>query len=68
MENSSEIPAHGINRSVKLFLQPIKLHEISIMLRSWNYIKDIQIFVMSMTFISSSEVKIYIGHEWRSHE
>ena len=37
MENSSEIPAHGIYLSVKLFLQPIKLLEISIMMRSWNY-------------------------------
>ena len=36
-ENSSEIHAHGIYRSVKLFLQPIKLREISIMMRSWNY-------------------------------
>ena len=36
-ENSSEIPAHGSYRSVKLFLQPIKLFEISIMIRSWNY-------------------------------
>ena len=38
-ENSSEIPARGIYRSVKLFLQPIKLREISIMMRSWNYKK-----------------------------
>ena len=36
-ENSSEIPAHRIYQSVKLFLQPIKLREISIMMRSWNY-------------------------------
>ena len=36
-ENSSEIPAHGIYRSVKRFLQPIKLREISIILRRWNY-------------------------------
>ena len=36
-ENSPEIPAHGIYKSVKLFLQPVKLLEISIMLRSWNY-------------------------------
>ena len=38
-ENSSKIPAHGIYRSVKLFLQPIKLHEISILMRNWNYRK-----------------------------
>ena len=36
-ENSSEIPAHGIYRSLNLFLQPIKLREISIMMKSWNY-------------------------------
>ena len=36
-EHISKIPAHGISRSVKLFLQPIKLHEINIMIRSWNY-------------------------------
>ena len=30
MEKSSESPALGIYRSVKLFLQPIKLCEISI--------------------------------------
>ena len=36
-EASSEIPVLGIYRSVKLFLQPIKLHEISIMMRTWNY-------------------------------
>ena len=36
-ENSSEIPAHGIYRSVELFLQPIKLRGISIMMKSWNY-------------------------------
>ena len=35
-ENSCEIPAHGIYRSVKLFLQPIKLRELSIMMKSWN--------------------------------
>ena len=35
--NSSEIPVHGIHRSVKLFLQPVKLREISIMMSSWNY-------------------------------
>ena len=35
-DNSSDIYAHGIYRSVKDFLQPIKLHEISIMMRSWN--------------------------------
>ena len=34
-----EIPA-GIYRSVKFFFQPIKLHEISIMMRSWmRYMK-----------------------------
>ena len=33
-ENSSEIHAHGIYRSVKLFLQSTKLLEISIMTRS----------------------------------
>ena len=33
-ENSSEIPAHGSYRSVKLFLQPVKL---SITMRSWNH-------------------------------
>ena len=31
----SEIPIHGICRSV--FLQPIKLLKISIAMRSWNY-------------------------------
>ena len=36
-ENSSEIAAHGTLRSVKQFLQPIKLREISILMRSWNY-------------------------------
>ena len=36
-ESSSEIPAHGIYRSVKLFLQPITLREINIMMKSWNY-------------------------------
>ena len=36
-ENSSEIHTHGIYRSVKLFLQPIKLRKISVMMRSWNY-------------------------------
>ena len=29
-------------------------------------IEDTQVFVMNMTFISSSEVKKYIFHEWRS--
>ena len=29
------------------------------------YIEDVQICVMNMTFISSSEVKKYIFHEWR---
>ena len=37
-ENDSEIPAHGIYRNVKRFLQPFKLREISIMIRSWNYL------------------------------
>ena len=32
------IPAHGIYRSVKLFLQPIKLREIRIVMRSRNYL------------------------------
>ena len=36
-KNSSEILAHGIFRNVKHFLQPIKLREISTMLKSWNY-------------------------------
>ena len=36
-ENIYEIPAGGINRSVKLFLLPIKLDQISIMMGSWNY-------------------------------
>ena len=36
-ENSSRISAHGIYWSGKLFLQPIELHEISIMTNSWNY-------------------------------
>ena len=36
-DNSSETPAHGLYRSVKLFLQPIKLREISIMMKRWNY-------------------------------
>ena len=31
-------------------------------------LEDIHIFVTSMTFISSGEVKKYIFHEWRSHE
>ena len=38
-ENTSENPAYGIYRSVKLFLQPVKLLEISIMMRSYNYFK-----------------------------
>ena len=38
-KNSSEILAHRIYRSVKLFLQPDKLHEVTIMMRSWNYIR-----------------------------
>ena len=36
-DNSSEIHAHGIYRSVKRFLQPAKLLEISIIMRSWKY-------------------------------
>ena len=36
-ENSSEIPALGIYRSVKLFLQPIKWLEMSTIMRSCNY-------------------------------
>ena len=32
--NSSKIHAHGIYRSVKLFIQPIKILEIGIMMRS----------------------------------
>ena len=36
-ENSSEIPADGFCRSLKLFLRPIKLCEISKMMRSWNF-------------------------------
>ena len=41
-ENSFGIPVHGIYRSVKLFLQPIKWLEISITLRSWNYMFILQ--------------------------
>ena len=36
-EPAEGIPAHGIYRSVKLFLHPIKFRETSIMMRSWNY-------------------------------
>ena len=52
-ENSSEIPAHE-NRSVKRFLQPIKLHEISIMMRSWNY------YIMTSNFRQSNWESRYI--------
>ena len=38
-ETSSEIHTHGIYWGVKLFLQPIKLLEISITM-SWNYITN----------------------------
>ena len=38
-EISSEIPAHEIYRNVNLFLQPVKLLEISLMMRNWNYLK-----------------------------
>ena len=38
-ESSSDITAHGIYRSVKRLLQPIKLREISIKMKSWNYIR-----------------------------
>ena len=41
-ENSSGIPVYGIYWSVKLFLQPIKWLEISITLRSWNYMYILQ--------------------------
>ena len=46
LENSSKIPAHGIYRSVKLFLLPIKLREISIMMRNCDYndIKTVGMF------------------------
>ena len=37
-KNSPKIHPQGIYRSVNLFLQPIKLREISIKMRSWNYI------------------------------
>ena len=47
-ENCSEISTHGIYRSVKPFLQPIKSREISIMLKSWNYI-----FIKHMSIGSS---------------
>ena len=33
-----------------------------------NYIEDIQMFGVNMTFISSSEVKKCIFHECRRHE
>ena len=53
-ENSSEISAQGIYQSVKLFLQPIKLHKISIMMR-WNY-KELVIFHhASIYFVEMSE-------------
>ena len=37
-------------------------------LRYDGYMEDIQIFVMIMTFISSSEVKKYVFHEWQIYE
>ena len=37
-KKSSEITAFEIYRGVKRFLEPIKLREISIMLRSRNYL------------------------------
>ena len=33
-----------------------------------QYIKDIQMFLLNMAFILSSEVEIFIFHEWQSHE
>ena len=41
-ENGSGIPAYGIYGSVKRFLQPVKVLEISIMERSWNYFVSVQ--------------------------
>ena len=32
-----ENSAHGKYQSIKRFLHPVKLYEISIMMRSWNY-------------------------------
>ena len=36
-------------RSVNLFLQPIKLHEISIMMRNWNY-DIIQLYLFTQLY------------------
>ena len=47
--NSYETPAHGIYRSVKRFLLPIKLDEITIMMRSWNIIIEELEYYHSLT-------------------
>ena len=44
-EYSSEIHAHGIYQCVKFFLQPFRLLEISIMMRSSNYLANYKLFV-----------------------
>ena len=70
-EHSSKIPAHGIYRSVKLFLQPIKLHEVSIMMRSSNYLQILHpkifhfggnLFTCSLVSYAPARVTIYGPH------
>ena len=33
-----------------------------------DYIEDIQMFLLNMSFISRVKWTIFIFHEWRSHE
>ena len=55
-ENSSEIPAHGIYRSVKKISKLIELLEISIMMRSWNYQEIMYLAILSLPLIQVGQL------------
>ena len=43
-------------------------HFAKVISKRYQYIEDIQMFLLNMSFISRVKLTIFIFHEWRSHE
>ena len=58
----------SMGHHINMHGQQEMLNAHNIKKRCIRYIEDIQIFGINMPFISLSEAKKCISHEWRSHE